>query len=583
MSDANVRPMLLLTAPDEALPFDTYLNEILHSEGWCLHVHCSATDGFAADDLSDYALVVASRGATRHLDLSEVERYVRGGGRLICMRPPREWGAMLGLEPRMAETYAVVRDGYLRVRDAHRWLAEFPAPDLQVHGETDAYEVGSGEALAWLAGQRGLVTPFAAVASAGVGDGAAVLFAFDLTECIVLHHQGRIANASNGPDPDANRDGKFTADDLFDGMRDYELRHVPQADVLQELLTRAIRGLTADMMPLPRLWRFPDAAPGMVLVDGDGDHMCPEDMRATVEICERHDAKFTFFLMDEELQAFDPQEIRDIRARGHAFGPHPRVPLRPTVAEWRREVTRITEDLRRRLGFDPESIRMHSCVLPGWDEAPRTLADLGLAMETSFLQGYRYQSGFLNGSALPARFIDRNGKILECWEQSTTLGDDTMVTTKTMLPVKSEQECIDLSLELMRELAGRYHGVFHPYFHPINVGGHGRLPTERWLDTVLAEAGRLGMPAPSCDRWLSFTRARRAARIDGIQWDRDAGALHFRLTGALPAEGLTVLVPAASSVEVGGDECALSEVTGQSAFTADLPKSAELSVDVTCR
>ncbi|MBD3292629.1 MAG: hypothetical protein GF393_06865, partial [Armatimonadia bacterium] len=250
-------PMLLLTAPDETLPFDAYLDEVLHSEGWCCHERREASAEMTAADLAEYALVIIARGATRRLDLSEVESYLRDGGRTVCIGPPSEWAAMAGLEPRLAETYAVLRDGYIRVREDHPWLREFPAHDLQLQGEADAWEAGSADGLAWLAGQRGQPTPFAAVAHAQVGEGAAVLFAFDLSECIVLHHQGRIANASTGADPDANRDGKFTADDLFEGMRDFDLRHVPQADVLQELLTRVIIGLTADVMPLPRLWRFP--------------------------------------------------------------------------------------------------------------------------------------------------------------------------------------------------------------------------------------------------------------------------------------------------------------------------------------
>lgn len=312
----------------------------------------------------------------------------------------------------------------------------------------------------------------------------------------MLHHQGRAENASGGRDPDANRDGKFTADDLFEGMRDFELRHVPQADVLQELLIRAIVGLTADVMPLPRPWRFPAGAPGLLLLDGDGDQMCPGEMRATVEICERHDARCTFFLMDEELRDFNPAELREVRARGHEIGTHPRVPLRPDVDEWRAEVTRITEDLTRRLRFAPVSIRMHSCILPVFDEVPRTFAELGIGLDTSFLQGYRHQSGFLNGSTLLARSIHISGALLDCWEQSTVLGDDTLATIRTMLPVKSEQECIALSLRLMRELAGRYHGVIHPYFHPVNVGGRGGMHTARWLEAVLREARRLGLPAP---------------------------------------------------------------------------------------
>ncbi len=582
-------PMLLLTAPDEKLPFDAYLNEVLRSEGWRLHEHRRAESAMSAADLAGFPLVIISRGAAERIGADEVQRYLSAGGRVIAFRPPCEWGPLFGLAPRAAETYATVRDAYLQVRGEHAWLGGFPALDLQLYGEADVYEVDGAQPLAWLAGQRGQATAFPAVALARGGNGAGVMFAFDLAECMVLHHQGRIANASNGPDPDANRDGKFTADDLFEGMRDFGLRHVPQADVLQDLLTRVILGLTSRVAPLPRLWHFPDAAPGLLLVDGDGDGMNRDDLHATLHICDRHDARFTFFLMDEQIAAFEPSEVRAIRERGHAFGPHPRASLRPTVQEWSDAVARICRDFRQRFGFAPESVRMHSCILPGWDEAPRALVECGLHLDTSYLEGYRFQSGFLNGSALPARFVDREGRVLDCSQQSTVLGDDTLVTPKTMLPPKSEEECIDLSLRLMQELAQLYHGVFHPYFHPINVGGRGRMHTARWLDEVLTEGRRLGLPSPSCDEWLHFNEGRRAAQIERVTWDPGLGELRFRIQGGLPIRGLTVLLPrhAGSAPEhatVGGDPSDLCPVAherlGWTAMQLDLTPDAGTQVSV---
>jgi len=574
-----MQPMLLLTAPGEGALFDAYLDEVLRSEGWCLHEHRRAEAGMTAGDLAQFALVIISRAAAQVLAPEAVEQYLARGGRAIAIKPPRAWALIFGLTARTAETYATVRDAYIHVPGDHPWLDGFPAPDLQVHGEMHVHEPGDAEPLASIAGQRGEVAAFPAVAVARRGAGVGVLFAFDLAECIVTHHQGRMANASNGPDPDANRDGKFTADDLFEGMRDFSLRHVPQADVLQDLLTRVILGLAANALPMPRLWHFPHAAPGLVLVDGDGDSMIHEDLLATLEICGRHGARFGFFLMDAQIAALDPAEVRALREQGHSFGPHPWVALRPTVDEWRAEVQRIRADFRARFGFAPESLRSHSCIFPGWDESPRIFAEAGLRLDTNFMEGYRYQSGHLNGSALPARFVDREGRLIDCWEQSTVHGDDTLITDKVMLPAHSEQQCIDLSLRIIRELAHQYHGVFHPYFHPVAVGGHGRMHTARWLDAVLAEGVRLGLPSPSPDQWLHFVQARRAAAIGDVAWDRASGALSLRLEAPEAIAGLTVLLPrhagaAPDRVTIDGADADLRlvplEGLGWSALSLDL-------------
>ncbi len=572
-----MRPMLLLTAPGEGAPFDAYLDEVLRSEGWCLHEHRRAETTITAADLAQFALVIVSHAAADVLAAEAVEQYLVGGGRVIAIKPPREWAPIFELVARTAETYATVRDAYIHVPGDHLWLEGFPAPDLQVHGEMHIHEPGEAQPLAMVAGQRGEPAAFPAVAIARRGTGLGVIFAFDLAECIVLHHQGRIANASNGPDPDADRDGKFTAGDLFEGMRDFALRHVPQADVLQDLLTRVILGLTP--MPLPRLWHFPDAAPGLVLVDGDGDGMIREDLLATLEVCDRYNAHFGFFLMDAQIAALDPDEVRALRERGHSFGPHPWVAFRPTIDEWRAEVERICADFRARFGFPPESLRSHSIIFPGWDESPRIFAEAGLRLDTNFMEGYRYQSGHLNGSALPARFVDREGRLIDCWEQSTVHGDDTLITEKVMLPAHSEQQCIELSLSLMRELAHDYHGVFHPYFHPVAVGGHGRMHTARWLDAVLAEGTRLGLPSPGPDQWLHFVEARRAAEIREVAWDGAARALAFRIDAPAGIEGLTVLLPPRAGVAperatIDGADAELRAVPleglGWSALTLDL-------------
>ncbi len=438
-------------------------------------------------------------------------------------------------------TYSTVRDGYLQISGEHPWVADLPALDLQCPGEAHVYETESAELLAVIAGQLSMATGFPAVALAQVGEGAAVVFTYDITQCIVALHQGRIANASNGSDPDANRDGKFTGDDLFEGMREYHLRHVPQADVHQDLLVRAIRGLTTDGPPLPRLWHFPHSAPGLLLVDGDGDSMIWEDLEWTVETCERYGAHFSFFLMDAQIAEFDPAAVREVRERGHAFGPHPWAVFQPTPEEWRAEIERITGDFERAFGFRGRTLRAHSCIFPGYDETPAILADSDLRLDTSFTSGYRFQSGYLNGSALPARFVDRNGDVMDCWEQSTVHGDDTLWTTKTMLPPHSEEQCIELSLGVMRELAVLYHGVYHPYFHPVNLGGRGAVPTPRWFEMVLEEAACLGMPAPSCEEWLDFSDARRAARVGEVTWDADT--LRFSLTSELAVKALTILLP----------------------------------------
>ena len=538
----DLTPLLLLTAADERHPFDGYLAEILATEGYNGFEWRTASDLLGPADPDRYPLAIIGSGAAARLEVESAASYVRAGGRLIVLRAPLTWGQAFGLGP-PGPTYAVARDAYLRVNEDHAWLTSFPSPDLQFHGEADVYAPGSAEPLAWLAGQRGLPVPAPAVALARLGQGAAVVFAYDLADCIVRFHQGRPENASNGPDPDANRDGKFTPDDLLEGMRGFALAHVPQADVHQDLLVRVMRGLLGDRLPVPRLWHFPRGAPAALFVNGDGDGMNAEELRLTAEICEQQHARFTFYLMDEQIAAFSPREVTDLRARGHAFGPHPWASLKPSVDEWRTEVRRIVDSFARKFGFAPHSVRSHSCIFPGWDETPRLYAETGLRLDTSFINGYRYQSGYANGSGLPVRFAGRAGEIIDCYEQTTIHGDDVLCTTKCLLPARTEDEALQLSLQTMRDCATRYHGVYHPYFHPIYLGGRGGLPTRGWFQGVLAEARRLGLPSLGADEWLAFTDARRGVGLSVAEWDRGDRRLSFTVRSSSAVAGLTLLLP----------------------------------------
>ena len=582
-----MQPLLLLTSADEARPYDGYLREILDTEGYRAFDEVTTPDALGPEDLAPYPLVMIGAGAATRVCPDAVESYLRAGGRAILLRPTAELARRVGLEP-PGPTYGVARDVYLEVNTRHTWLQAFGGGTLQLPGEADVYGPGSTRPLAWLAGQRGRAVPAPAVALSHVGRGLAVVFAYDLADCVVRFHQGRPENASNGPDPDANRDGKFTPDDLLEGVREFGLTTIPQGDVHQDLLVRAILGLTRSRTPVPRLWHFPRCAPAALFVNGDGDGMNAEELRLTVETCERYGAKFTFYLMDDQIAAFSPEEVAALRARGHAFGPHPWVSLKPSVEEWRTEVRRIVASFTRKFGFAPRSVRSHSCIFPGYDETPQLYAETGLRLDTSFINGYRYQSGYANGSGLPVRFASRSGEIIDCYEQTTLHGDDVLCTHKALLPALNEEAALDLSLRTLNRCATDFHGVFHPYFHPIYLSGRGGIPTLRWFEGVLAEAQRRGVPSVSADEWLAFNDARRALEVEVTSWRPDPPQMSLTIRSPQAVSGLTLLLPPfrrrfLEAVTLDGEPLPLIEPSLEAipwgAVTLELAAGSELRLD----
>lgn len=578
--------ILLLISPGPDHVYDAYLEEILLTEGYNCYEKRTVQGGDEINDMDRFPLVFISSGAAQYLDPQVVAEYVAGGGRVVMFKPPREWAPLFGLE-RPSELYCTARNAYIGVNSDHPWMQQFSHVDLQCHGEAHFYACTDAEPIAFMAGQRGQRSAFSAVAVHRAGSGAAAFFGYDLAETIVLFHQGRPEHSSTGADPDANRDGKFAPDDFFEGMRDFHLRHVPQADVHQDILVRLLQGLMADAVPLPRLWHFPAAAPALLFVDGDGDSMTWEDLDWVVENTEEFGARYTLYLMTEQIETFDPERIAALRARGHEFGVHPWVGVQPDLDTWGKGLADIITAFTDKFGYRPTSTRAHSVIFPGWDENPKLLADHGLRMETSFACGYRYQSGYANGSALPAKFISRDGQVLDCYEQSTVQTEDGSASHKCLLPPLDEQQAFALARKLMHELAQRYHGVFHPYFHPRNLAGRGAVACQTWYREVLRTARDLGMPSLNATEWLAFSDARRAVTISDRQWQD--GSLHFTLAGPLPVAGLTVLLPACSgmtpaSATVAGEAAELLHLPYEGmqwwALTLDLTEDASVRVQV---
>ena len=251
--------------------------------------------------------------------------------------------------------------------------------------------------------------------------------------------------------------------------------------------------------------------------------------------------KYTLYLMTPHILAFDREKVEALRRQGHEFGVHPWVSVQPDLETWRQCIAEIVALFRERFGYAPRALRAHSCIFPGWDENPRILAENGLRLDTDFAGGYRYVSGYLNGSALPVRFVSRDGEVLDCYSQNTVQTEDGSCTPKCLLPPMSEAEALALARELLTDCARRWHGVFHPYFHPLSLAGRGSVACQTWFRRILRAARELGLPSVNAGEWLEFNDARRAVAIGARQWDGET--LVVVLQAPVAVAGLTLLLP----------------------------------------
>ena len=177
----------------------------------------------------------------------------------------------------------------------------------------------------------------------------------------------------------------------------------------------------------------------------------------------------------------------------------------------------------RRYGCRAVSIRGHSTIWVGWTEMAQYLAAEGIRLDVNFAPIRYFDRGYLNGSGLPVRFMDSDGRFIDLYEQVTISTDDGWRTDKTFLPARSLDQCIADSRRQADDARDRYHTVYHPYFHPISLDVRGLMP---WFDAMLAYTAEL--PRFSDADWVAFNDARRALRLEALDWGPAGASAHLR-------------------------------------------------------
>ena len=435
--------------------FSGYITEILDIEGYNWHEVLDLTKReLTAEVLSAYQVVILT-----HVDPSrEVQdlllSYVRDGGSLIALRPPREMAGELGLSSAAGTAPAGIGLGQRTIVDRYISFSPICAINsgidhgpLQFHGRGEQY-IWNGEpnaVIAYFASVPDYVTEHPAIVMGALGEGNWAVFAYDLAESTVLFHQGRQEQSSIGLRPDSDGTLQFKPNDMFVGFLDPELGHLPQADLHQDALVRIMEWMASVTSPLPRVWYFPGGAPAVAFFNGDSDGMSARDFWNVIGTADRHGVPFTTYLKPEHHEIVEPELERSLSERGHDFGEHPWIGPSPSLEEMREGLREEMGAFRDRYGHDPITNRGHSVIWVGWTEQAKYLRENGVRLDTSFAGGRYHRGAYVNGSGLPVKFMDEDGTLLDIYEQNTMFCDDNWTTDKTFAPALTIDEGIEYS------------------------------------------------------------------------------------------------------------------------------------------
>jgi hypothetical protein len=503
--------------------------------------------------------------------IEALDGFVVRGGTLAAVAADAALLARFGVEE-----LGPLPDSYSGVR-----VAAADAAPLRLHVSGRRWRVPGGATIATFhaddgEGEAGDL-PSPAAVTVGRGAGTATCWAFDLARNVAYIRQGdpALVNTERDGEPEI----RFV-DRMFGWVQSDHLER-PDAD----LFVRALVGELADGAgmasgPLLGLNFFPAGAPSVFVCTGDAHGVGGGVLDQVLRRLENGGAHITVYYEPPETPAWrryarrarwaatslplvgsrlqseyappSPQLVEEWRARGHEFSPHP-----TAIPDLDEGLERAWEAFAEDgYGSSHASMRTHGVIWKDWVHNPKIQRAYGIRMNLDVYQigpvmrrsDGTWSHGHLTGSGLPARFVDENGELIDCYQQPTQLVDEQLMANQggpeRLSGAGSAAVGAEQASRALRGAPAVLCGVFHiESFVPV-VGRS--VEAGAFVDGMMTLFRKAGVPMWPAGRWLRFLDGRRATVVSARTWDRD----HRRLTctldvGAGTDPGLEVLVPMA--------------------------------------
>ena len=464
------------------------------------------------------------------------------------MRPDKKLAGLLGLSD-LGGTRA---NQYLKVDNGTAAGAGIEGQSLQFHGTADRYSLTGGTALARLWSSAGTATSEPAVTLRDVGGagGQAAAFTYDLARSIVYTRQGNPAWAGQKRDP---RPFGIRPTDLFYGAKagdvqpdwvDMSKIDVPQADEQQRLLANLITEVNRDKAPLPRFWYLPRGEKAAIVLTGD-DHAIggtpafferlKNSSPAGCSVDDWECIRASSYLYPDT--AMTAAQANGFEADGFEIGLH----LNTQCSDW--TPASLENYLTSQLSAfaaawpgvkPPVSNRTHCVIWSDWASEAKSEKAHGIRFDTNYYyngpNGWLTKPGLLTGWAMPMRFADLDGSMIDVYQAMTQVTDET---TSMSLPLAGGHPARQRARP-----SKAYYGVYTVLTHT-DFGDHPNA------NDVVAAAQERGVPVVSSAQMLDWVDGRNGSSFDDISYS--GGQLSFSMDTNPKARGLEAMLPAQSA------------------------------------
>ena len=544
-ANAGQHPILLLSQKGS---FGAYTAEILKLEGFNEFEIKDAADKDLKDGyLHSFLLIILPNISIDHSLAQSLKNYVKAGGNLVAFSPGKNIAGIFGLEP-MEDSLS---NGYLAVAAGPGIGRELTERPLQIHGAAKKYRMTGASAIAKLYNKPSEPTEFPAVTGHRYGKGNAFAFAYDLPKNICLTRQGNYESA--GQEMDGIKG--LRAMDLFtDGWVDTANNTINQADAQMRLLSHTIKSLTANKLPLPRFWYFPDKLRTLVTLTNDGEYSDEKDIDVQLSDVEKEGGNMSLYILTADKVSKASTDAW--QARGNEISGHPdntKNAEHPTWQNMSEAISSKIKELNDRYAIDSmHTIVNHWFVWCGNNERGETdftaQAKIerahGIGMDINyahydngstqghFLGPMGKRQGNYNGSGLPLKFADMDGNVIDIYQHLNNVYDQQYMEHKDSAGFfECFRGIIDRSLndDVYSYVGVKCHN--DEYFF-----SHGPLMK------MLRYAKEKHVPVWTGAKLLRFLKAKDDASFTSIRWSDNR--LSFGIASSVPHESsLTCMVP----------------------------------------
>lgn len=561
-------PVLVISAA--ANPFSRYPVEILRAEGWN-EFFAMDISAVTAAVLNDYDVVILGEMTLTASDVTMLTDWVNAGGTLIAFKPYTLLFPLMGITAAPGS----LSDQYILIQTGSGPGVGLVNETIQFHGTADYYNLTGASALATLYSNATTPTIYPAVTTNNVGPngGKAIAFAYDLAKSIVYTRQGNPDWAGQSRDGQA---GPIRADNLFfPDYIDFNKVDIPQADEQQRLLSNIMLKGNLHRKPLPRFWFLPRKLKAAVVMTGD-DHASggtigrfnqylgfgnntPQDVldwkaiRGTSYI---YSSTSTGTISNAQAAAFE--------AQGFEIAAH----ITTNCGNWSSQsdldnsiyTPQLAEFAGKWPGVPaPSTNRTHCIAWSDWASQPKVEASKGIRLDCNYYywpgSWIQNRAGMFTGSGMPMRFADLDGTLIDCYQVTTQMPDESDITWPGFI-----NTLLDNAIG-----TNGYYGVFCANMHTDNNN-----PGDQSVvgsDAIIASAIARDIPVVSARQMLNWLDGRNGSSFDNISWNTNA--LSFEVSVGSGAHNLYGMLPVDAA---NGQLLSLTHNSNNIAYTTEIIK-----------